>query len=123
MSNFLYKKILLQENKVSFKKLYVVDIVDHKKTNNIRYIDTINYSQFISDHYYASLKYTLAIDKKTNENIACKQISIQKVDLSIIVESGSITENEKELVSSCISELFLFKVSTNLSHCLSCVLI
>jgi len=106
ISNFLYKKLTLQKNKVFYKKLYVVDIVEHEKTSNIGYVETINYTQFVSDHFFSTLNYILSIDKKTNQNAGCKKINVQKADLSIIIESDRYTENEKELINSCISELF-----------------
>ena len=76
ISNFLYKKLTLQKNKVFYKKLYVVDIVEHEKTSNIGYVETINYTQFVSDHFFSTLNYILSIDKKTNQNAGCKKILV-----------------------------------------------
>ena len=105
IGNFMYKKIKLEKNKNFYKELYVLDVNKNEKTSKIRNIGVINYTKFISDQFYSSLGYSLSMFKRINTSSACKSISIQSSDNSIIIESGAYEESEKENLNSCLSKI------------------
>ena len=105
MSNLLYQKLKQEDNKIFYKEVYVFDVGKNEKTSKIRNIGVINYTKFIIDQFYSSLKYSLTMFTNINTIGTCKSINAVSSDLSIIIESGIYNQTQKETVTSCLSEI------------------
>ena len=108
ISNLLYSKLKLEESVIWYKQLYVLDIDTTKsdKMSGIRNAGIVNYTKFISDQFFSSLKFSLFIFKKTNKLKVCEHIRIEEADLSIFIESKGYESLESQNLDHKSQQLF-----------------